>query len=149
MSKFNWWRRYKKKAPLQRKDAFKGKSFLLQQIEHGDFDPSDYLRQAYLEKEYMAKEQDKVSKNWKASQESLREKLREITMKYNKRYNKLMEDFHQEEFRLLKKLREKLVVEFGVDIWDKVLELDIDQDHVQFYHNYRKAAQHVAKSEIN
>ena len=149
MSKFNWWRRYKKQAPLQRKDAFKGKSFLLQQIEHGDFDPSDYLRQAYLEKEYMAKEHEKVSSTWKASKEALREKLHEITLKYNKRYNRLMEDFHDEEFRLLKKLKEKLTTEFGIDAWDEVLELDPDQDHVQFYHNYRKVAQHVAELEMN
>ncbi len=42
MGKFNWWRRCKPKAKLQRKDALRGKSFLLQQIEHGDFDYSDY-----------------------------------------------------------------------------------------------------------
>jgi hypothetical protein len=140
MSRFNWWRRSKKKAPLKRKDALKGKSFLLQQIEHGDFDPSDYLRQAYNEKELCKKEQKKVISNWVAGPESLREKLHEIERKYIKRYNKLVEDHHEEENRLLRTLRQKLIIEFGIDCWEEALAADKDQDHVQFYHNYRKIA---------
>lgn len=140
MSRFNWWRRNKKKAPLKRKDALKGKSFLLQQIEHGDFDPSDYLRQAKHEKHLCKLEQKKVIANWVASPESLREKLHEVERKYVKRYNKLMEDYHEEETRLLRTLKEKLILEFGIDVWDEAVMFDKDQDHIEFYHNYRKIA---------
>ena len=66
MGKFNWWRRSKKKAPLQRKNALQGKSFVLQQIENGDYDPSDYQRQAYEEKERCKKEQKKTIDSWVA-----------------------------------------------------------------------------------
>jgi len=112
MSQFNWWRRSKKKPPLQRKDALKGKSFTLQQIEHGDYDPSDYLRQAKQELVLAKQEQDKIVKSWTAGPESLKHKLHMVELKYIKRYNKLMEDYDAEEQRLLKKLREALVKEF-------------------------------------
>ena len=70
MSRFNWWRRSKKQAPLQKKEALKGKSFLLQQIEHGDFDRSDYYKQAKDELRLLKEEQNKLTKSWKAGPES-------------------------------------------------------------------------------
>lgn len=140
MSRFNWWRRHKKKPLLSRKDAFKGRSFLLQQIENGDYDPSDYLRQAYEEADRCKKEQKKTIHSWIAGPESLRDKLDEIQRKYTKRYNKLMEDYHKEELKLLQKLREKLILEFGIDVWEEAIAFDKDQDHIEFYHNYKKIA---------
>ena len=46
MSRFYWWRRYPKKKKFNPKHAHKLKPLVLQQIEHGDFDESDYKRQA-------------------------------------------------------------------------------------------------------
>lgn len=140
MSRFNWWRRNRKKPLLKRKDALRGKSFLLQQIEHGDFDHSDYLRQAKHELVLCKKEQKAVIAKWVAGPESLQEKLHEIERKYVKRYNKLMEDYHEEETRLLRLLKEKLILEFGIDVWDEAVAYDKDQDHVEFYWNYSKVA---------
>jgi hypothetical protein len=140
MSRFNWWRRGRKKPLLKRKDALKGRSFLLQQIEHGDFDHSDYLRQAKYELTLCKQEQKKVTSKWVASAESLQEKLIEVERKYIKRYNKLMEDYHEEETKLLALLAERLAIEFGVDCWDEALAADPNQDLIQLYHNYKKIA---------
>ena len=140
MGKFNWWRRSKKKPPLSRKDAFKGRSFLLQQIEHGDFDYSDYYRQALHEKRLCVQEQTKVTKAWIAGPDSLKERLEEIERKYIKRFNKLMEDHHKEETKLLHTLRERLMLEFGIDVWEEALTADWDQDLVKFYYNYKRIA---------
>ena len=143
MGKFNWGRRSKKRPPLSRKEAFKGKSFLLQQIEHGDFDYSDYHRQALHEKELCVLEQRKVTKSWIAGPDSLKERLEEIERKYIKRYNKLMEDHHKEETKLLHTLREKLILEFGMNVWDEVLTSDWEQDLVKFYYNYKRTALNI------
>lgn len=140
MSRFNWWRRSKKKAPLQKKEALQGRSFLLQQIEHGDFDPSDYRRQAKHELHLLKQEQNKLIKSWIAGPESLKHKLDEVERKYIKRYNKLMEDDFEEERRLLRNLREGLIKEFEVDCWNESLYTDPDQDLITLYHNYKKLA---------
>ena len=55
MSKFYWWRRIPKRKKLNVKDAHKLKPLILQQIEHGDFDESDYKRQANEEFKTRAK----------------------------------------------------------------------------------------------
>ena len=140
MSRFNWWRRSKKKAPLQKKEALQGRSFLLQQIEHGDFDPSDYRRQAKHELHLLKQEQNKLIKSWIAGPESLKHKLDEVERKYIKRYNKLMEDDFEEERRLLRNLREGLIKEFEVDCWNESLQADPNQDLITLYQNYKKLA---------
>lgn len=140
MGKFNWWHRFKKKKPLSKKDAFRGKSFLLQQIQHGDFDFSDYRRQALYELELCEQEKMNIASNWNASRESLEEKLLEVERKYNKRYKLLMEDYDDEENRLLFNLKSRLISEFGVDCWTEALEKDPDQTLEQLYYNYQKIA---------
>ena len=140
MSRFNWWRRSKKRAPLQKKEALQGRSFLLQQIEHGDFDPSDYRRQAKHELHLLKQEQNKLIKSWIAGPESLKHKLDEVERKYIKRYNKLMEDDFEEERRLLRNLREGLIKEFEVDCWNESLQADPNQDLITLYQNYKKLA---------
>jgi hypothetical protein len=140
MSRFNWWRRSKKKAPLQKKEALQGRSFLLQQIEHGDFDPSDYRRQAKHELHLLKQEQNKLIKSWIAGPESLKHRLDEVERKYIKRYNKLMEDDFEEERRLLRNLREGLIKEFEVDCWNESLQADPNQDLITLYNNYKKLA---------
>ena len=140
MGKFNWWHRFKKKKPLSKKDAFRGKSFLLQQIEHGDFDFSDYRRQALYELELCEQEKTKVKSTWVASELALNEKLTEIDRKYNKRYKLLMQDYDDEETRLLSELKRRLISEFGIDCWNEVIELDPEQNLEQFYRNYQKTA---------
>jgi hypothetical protein len=144
MSRFNWWRRYSKKPKLSRKDAFKGKSYLLQQIEHGDFDHSDYMNQAREEMDRMKADQKKITKAHLGGQDSLKEKLDECERKYRKRYNKLLEDYNLEENRLLLMLRESLAKEAGIDVWNRALTQDTNS-LVEFYHHYHKTAKQRIK----
>lgn len=139
-SRFNWWRRIKKQRPLTRKEALKGKSFLLQQIEHGDLDYSDYLRQAMYELVLCDEEKQVVSSKWKGGEDSLKNKLDEIERKYIKRYNRLMDDHNTEEQRILGYLRTSLQHEFGVDVWEEALNSNPDQDLKDFYFCYRELA---------
>ena len=66
MNKFYWWRRYPKRKKLQPKDAHKLKPFILQQVEHGDFDESDYKRQAEEELKTRDKELKAFVKSYRA-----------------------------------------------------------------------------------
>lgn len=144
MGKFNWWRRYSKKPKLSRKDALKGKSFLLQQIEHGDFDHSDYLRQAREELLRMKDEQQDITDKHKGGKESLQEKLDECERKYRKRHNKLMQDYEDEENRTISLLRESLIKQFGADVWDAALEQNTES-LVEFYWKYQQLAKEIKK----
>ena len=139
MSKYNWWRRYSKKPKLRRADAFRGKSFLLQQIENGDYDYSDYLRQAEEEMDRLVAEQDNIRQVHKGGIDSLNEKLLECERRYIKRYNKLMEDHCAEEDRLLQTLRESMIREFKVDIWKEVVEKNVG-NLKDFYYLYKNTA---------
>jgi uncharacterized NAD(P)/FAD-binding protein YdhS len=145
MGKFNWWRREKPKRKLDPKKAFIGKSLLLQKIEHGDYDYSDFYRQAKDELRRCKEEQAKVTKSWVASPESLREKIDEIQRKYMKRHNRLMEDHHQTEHKLLTELKQALIREFGVDVWDKTVSC-CKGDLVALYWEYKKVANETSGS---
>lgn len=136
MGKFNWWRRYSKHKPLERKNALRGKSFVLQQIEHGDYDYSDYSRQAQEELKTCQRELATIKSNWKFGPESLQDKLDEVERKYIKRHNKLMEDHDKEEHRLLISLKEALIKETKQDVWDEAINIDADS-LTQFYYNYK------------
>lgn len=145
MSKFNWWRRYSKHKPLERKNALKGKSFLLQQIEHGDYDYSDYSRQAQEELETCRQKVAELKAGWKYGPESLQDRVDEIERKYIKRYNKLMEDHDHEEFKLLNKLKESLIKQTKVDVWDSAVEVG-SNSLIDFYYKYVEIAK-VANSQ--
>ena len=139
MGKFNWWRREKPKRKLDPKKAFIGKSLLLQKIEHGDYDYSDFYRQAKDELRRCKEEQAKVTKSWVASPESLREKLDEVERKYVKRHNRLMEDHLQTEHKLLTDLKQALIKEFDMDVWNQTVNC-CKGDLVALYWEYKKTA---------
>lgn len=139
-SKWNWWRRHSKRQPLDPKQALKGKSFLLQQIEHGDFDYSEYRIQA-LEELVMCEEAKKqLASSWICGPDSLRDRLDELDRKYIKRYNKLMQDHDREENKMLHELKESLIKEFGIDTWDEALD-QVDGGNLKdLYYTYRQLA---------
>lgn len=137
-SKWNWWRRHSKRQPLDPKQALKGKSFLLQQIEHGDFDYSEYRAQALEELAMCKRDMLKLVTTWNYGKGSLDEKLDELERKYIKRHNKLMQDHDREENKMLHELKESLIKEFGMDVWDEALE-QVDGGNLKdLYYTYRQ-----------
>jgi len=123
---------------LDPKQALKGKSFLLQQIEHGDFDYSEYRAQALEELAMCKRDMLKLVTTWKYGKGSLDEKLDELERKYIKRHNKLMQDHDREENKMLHELKESLIKEFGTDVWDEALE-QVDGGNLKdLYYTYRQ-----------
>ena len=87
----------------------------------------------------MCEEQkNKLASTWKAGASSLRYKQDEIDHKYIKRYNKLMLDHDREENKMLFELKQSLIKEFGVDLWDETLIEVADGSLVDFYYTYRQ-----------
>lgn len=141
MSRYNWWRRgHKNQVQLQPTQIKKGRSKLLQKIEHGDFEVSTYLKLA--QRELLLAEQNKqtIAFNWKGHTDSLQSKLEAVDLLGQKRYNRLYKDYHKQEQRLLDQLRRSLYVEFKKDLWDQCLQLCDDHDVTQFYHLYKQQA---------
>ena len=120
------------------KQALKGKSFLLQQIEHGDFDYSEYRVQALEELVMCEEAKEQLASSWICGPDSLRDRLDELDRKYIKRYNKLMQDHDREENKMLHELKESLIKEFGIDIWDEALD-QVDGGNLKdLYYTYRQ-----------
>lgn len=144
MGKYNWWRRYRPARKLQRKDAFKGRSFLLQQIEHGDYDESPFRQHAEEELvrcELALKEFSDSYKGFNPKQDS---RYHDIERKYRKRFNLLMQDYDLQEKKMLNELKANLIKEFGVDVWDEVVEESINKDikvGSDFYYLYSKVSE--------
>tara|TARA_R110000868_G_C10588154_1_gene739341 strand:- start:16 stop:486 length:471 start_codon:yes stop_codon:yes gene_type:complete len=128
MSKFYWWRRTPKKKKLNPKDAHKLKPFLLQQIEHGDFDESDYKRQANEEFKKRDKELAAFRESYQGKDPKEDYRYSHIERKYRKRYNLLMKDYDWEEGCILFDLKNALIEYFEIDVWDKVLAESFKQD---------------------
>ena len=128
MSKFYWWRRTSKKKKLKAKDAHMLKPFLLQQIEHGDFDHSDYKRQADEELMRCDRDLKEFCEAYKGRDPKEDHRYGEIERKYRKRYNLLMDDYSYDEGSILLDLKNALIEYFEIDVWDKVLAESFKQD---------------------
>ena len=106
----------------------KGVPFILQQIRHGDFDHSDYKRQADEELERCERAVQLFVSNYKGDDPMQDHRYLDIQRSYRKRYNKLMEDYHVDECNKLAELKLSLIKEFKIDVWDDVVSEGFKQD---------------------
>ena len=146
MGKYNWWRRSRPAKKLQTKNALKGRSFILQQLEHGDYGESDFRRQAEGELVRCKKELKAFSDEYKGRNPVEDMRYNDIERKYRKRYNLLMQDYDIQEKRTLHELKQNLITEFEVDVWDEAIEEAVNtgiETDENFYHLYNKMSQLV------
>lgn len=133
---FNWWRRNRKRKTLPKSAP------LLSRINNGDFELSQYWNEANFELDTKHKltnfEQDRGQKLG-LKYETIRQNVFNATDQYQRRYNRLLNDFFEDEDRLLKELRESLYKEFGKDLWDKCMERQRGKGRViDIYKWYKK-----------
>ncbi len=143
---FYWWRRKTKRTLLKRKDAFKGKSFLLQQIEHGDFEYSDYSKQAREEHPIAKDRIEKLRAKFKGGPDAFKEEEEKILRLTHVRINRLMQDHHDEEEKMLTMLRVSLLKEFKEDYWNQALKEVGEGDIKDLYYTYELLAKQNGKS---
>ena len=128
MSKFYWWRRTSKKKKLSPKKAHMLKPFLLQQIEHGDFDHSDYKRQADEELMRCDRDLKEFCEAYKGRDPKEDHRYGDIERAYRKRYNLLIEDYYWDEGTRLMEFKDALTDYFEIDVWDECLTEAFKQD---------------------
>lgn len=156
MSRYYWWRRNPLRPKLKRSQANKLKPFILQQIEHGDFDYSDYERQAKEELAMCKKELQAFCKAYQGTNPEQDHRYLHIERGYRKRYNKLMEDFYWDEGNRLVDFKLALVKYFEIDVWDECVTEAFKRDTngaESFYFLYselsKKKKQQHGKVSIN
>ena len=145
MSRFTWWRRERprKKLTIAQAKKNKLKSVAQQQLEYGNFDISPFYNQAQNELKLRDKALAEFCANCKGERPEQDIRYREIWKKHQVRYLKLMEDYHNDELRTLGELRKALIDEFGIDVWDEVIEYALKNDisgAKEFYISYNNIA---------
>jgi len=116
---FNWWRRRKKRKKLP-----KSKPLLLR-IRNGDFNTSQYLDEANFEmdtKQKLQTQEIERGSRLGLKYETVRQNIFNATDQYQRRYNRLMNDYFEDEDRILEEFRFALKKEFGKDLWEKCMK---------------------------
>lgn len=122
MSSFNWWRRNEKRKVLNKSEP------LIKRIKNGDFEISQYLKEANNELDTLRVIKNDIQKkgnelDW--GKQTIEHDIREQTNQYQRRYNRLVKDFISDDPKILNKLRKELKKEFK-DYWDYLYELWLD-----------------------
>lgn len=114
MASYNWWRRNPKRKTLKKS------ADLIDKIENGDFNQSQYLKEAEAELDTLEQIKEEIrsegkEKNW--GKQTIQYDIREKTNQYRRRYNRLMKDFERDEFKILHNLKKELNSNFD-DYWE-------------------------------
>lgn len=131
---YKWFSKGKSHKPL------KPSAPLLLKIRNGDFNPSSYFAeatvarkeyQAIYDKEYDSHSTDEISvKKFHAHQSA---RMRNVA------YLKLNEAAMFDEEKILRKLKDELVSEFGIDLWDTVTSVEVGLETVEdIYWKYKE-----------
>lgn len=138
-STFNWWRRNPKRKVLPKSSS------LIERINNGDFEVSQYFEEADTEMNTLLrlkkKEEDR-GKQLGLKKETIRQNVFNATDEYQRRYNRLIKDAHKDEDRILKEIGVSFKKEFGdipERLWDEWLNgNEKDMTVEDFYYRCRE-----------
>lgn len=138
-STFNWWRRNPKRKVLLKSSS------LIERINNGDFEVSQYFEEADTEMNTLLrlkkKEEDR-GKQLGLKKETIRQNVFSVTDEYQRRYNRLIKDAHKDEDRILKEIGVSFKKEFGdipERLWDEWLDgNEKDMTVEDFYYRCRE-----------
>jgi hypothetical protein len=113
---FTWWRRFHGVVKIPKQYLYKGASELLQRIEFGEYEFDHLGREVYLEDVVYQYKEDIVKKQspWLNS-ETLVDAMEYDLKQRNKRKAVMMKKHLEYESTLLRKLRDDLAHEFGLE----------------------------------
>lgn len=116
-NKFRWWTKGRKTKPL------KANAPLLLKIRNGDFDYSYMFNEARTVDAQAVQSYELAYKNYVGNNESNRvEAAHEVGRMKRLKARKLEMEAHQDEIRILTRLRKELESEFGHDLWEVSLK---------------------------
>lgn len=138
-STFNWWRRNPKRKVLPKSSS------LIERINNGDFEVSQYFEEADTEMNTLLKLKKKEEDRGKQlglKTETIRQNVFNATDEYQRRYNRLIKDAHKDEDRILKEIGVSFKKEFGdipERLWDEWLDgNEKDMTVEDFYYRCRE-----------
>ena len=109
-STFNWWRRNPKRKVLPKTSS------LIDRINHGDFEVSQYFNEADREMKTLLRlkqiEEEK-GERMGLKAETIRQNVFNATDEYQRRYNRLIKDAIEDENRILHELKVSFEKEFS------------------------------------
>ncbi len=134
-SPFTYWQRGKKvNRPLTRRKKGDKRPFVLQSIDHGDFEPSPWGRMIEEEYEMLEEEVEEFrEKNNRSSEETVKSFRIQREWVYSKRIKKLREAHMNYEITRTEMLMQRMTECFGPVLVDKVLEHGFDGGAREFY----------------
>lgn len=138
-SRFQYWRRGKSvpKVVSSKPKSFKG-PLIEYQIKQGMYRPSPYLEMIDQEYALLNKEiQEYKTATPDYNKVDFLQWVRERRSVYNKRIFKLREEHWGYDITRMRMFRDQLVKTFGVDVWEKTLEV-CEGDEMEFYQEYSK-----------
>jgi hypothetical protein len=137
-NKFQWWMNGQKTNKVLGKN-----SSLLSKIKNGDFDYSPLFDASKKCREDADLAYELAYKNYIGNDESNRKKAAEDTARMTRvRALKLNETANEQENKRLIELRKALKAEFGVDLWEKMME-ENPMSLVELYNWYGKQVRKI------
>lgn len=114
---YRWYTKGRPKKPLP------SSAPLLLKIRNGDFNYSYMFSEARMVREEATRVYEEAYKNYIGSDEHNRKMAAEDSARMKRvKALKLDEKAHEEEMKILWKLKDELASEFGVDLWEKAME---------------------------
>lgn len=130
-NKFKWWRNGARKKPLS------SNAHLYDKIVNGDFDISDFFKQAFEARKKANRAYELAYKKYGGNSDFDRcESARDASRMDRVRALKLEFEGELDEIRILNSLRSELQKKFGVDVWDEMMNespMDLDELYNYYY----------------
>lgn len=146
-----WWRRFYPVMKVPKKLLYKGAPELLQRIEFGEYDTDPLFVQAKLEEVLLQSKVDLINAE-RMGQEAKDEKIYWETKSHKKRMRIMLEKHHENEFKLLRSLRDSLIKGFEMtdERIDSIMETcDGDARFLFYYCLYEKRGQILTEEEYD
>ena len=108
------------------------------QIQNGDYDESPYWKMSLDEEQNLKDEiSNWKSTNYRASEDAFQHWFIHRRRVYNKKIQKLREAHQDYEISRLDKLKKQLILDFGKDVFEIVLENNLNETLTDFYYSYK------------
>jgi hypothetical protein len=146
-----WWRRFYPVMKVPKKFLYKGAPELIQRIEFGEFDTDPLFVQAKLEEALLQSKIDLINTE-RMGREAKEDKIYWETKSHKKRMRIMLEKHQENEFKLLRSLRESLIKGFEMtdERVDQIMETcDGDARFLFYFCFYEKRGQILTEEEYD
>jgi hypothetical protein len=146
-----WWRRFYPVMKVPKKFLYKGAPELIQRIEFGEFDTDPLFVQAKLEEVLLQSKIDLINVE-RMGREAKEDKIYWETKTHKKRMRIMREKHHEDEFKLLRSLRDALIKGFEMtdERVDQIMETcDGDARFLFYFCFYEKRGQILTEEEYD